>query len=117
MLRRQRIDIGVLQNIETLGIGLHQAIFDAVVNHLDEVSGADRPGVNVALLDPAIAALASRGAWDIADARRQRREDRIKAIHPRLVAADHHAVATLDAPDAAGGADVDIMDATLFQDL
>src|ERR1700753_2902372 len=103
MLRRQRIALGILQDIETLVIGLHQAIFDAVVNHLDEVSGADRPGMNVALLDPAITALASSGARDVADARRQRCEDRIEALDHRLVTADHHAVAALDAPDAAGG--------------
>src|ERR1700761_939676 len=117
MLRGQRVDIGILQDIETLGIGLHQAIFDAVVDHLDEVSGADRSGVDVALLDPAITALAPRGARDVADARRQRREDRVEAIDLRLVAADHHAIAALNAPDAAGGADIDVMDATLFQGL
>src|SRR5438105_11064302 len=115
MLRRQAVDIGVLQDIKTLGIGLHQAIFDAVVNHLDEVAGADRAGVNVALFDPGIASLAPFGARDIADARRQRREDWIETIDHRLVAADHHAVAALDTPDAATGANVDIMDAAFLQ--
>src|ERR1700688_889373 len=117
MLRRQRLDIGILQDIETLGIGLHQAIFDAIVNHLDEMPSADRTGVDVTLLDPLITPLASAGARDVADARRQRREDRVEAIDHRFVAADHHAIAALDAPDAAGGADIDVMDATLFQDL
>ncbi len=35
----------------------------------------------------------------------------------RLVAADHHAIAAVDAPDAAGGADVDVMDAVLPERL
>ena len=42
MLRRQRLDVGVLQDVEAFGIGLHQAVFDAVVDHLDEMAGADR---------------------------------------------------------------------------
>ena len=57
------------------------------------------------------------GARDIADAGRQRREDRIEPVDHRLVAADHHAIAALDAPDAAGGADVDIVDAARLQRL
>src|SRR5579863_6944151 len=117
MVLRQRLDIGVLQDVETFGIGLHQAIFDAVVNHLDEMPGADRTGVDVALLDPGIASLAPASAGDVADARRQRSEDRIEAIDHRLVAADHHAIAALDTPDAARGADIDIMDAALLQCL
>src|SRR6202165_5442571 len=101
MLCGQGVDIGILQDVKTFGIGLHQAIFDAVMNHLDEVPGADRAGVNVALLDPDIASLAAASAWNLAKARRQCREDRIEPIHPRLVAADHHAIAAVDTPDAA----------------
>src|SRR6267154_738259 len=115
MLGGQRVDIGIPENVESLGIGLHQAIFDAVVNHLDEVPGADRAGMNIALLDARIASLAAAGALDIADARRQACEDRIEAIDHRLVAADHYAIAARDAPHAARRADVDIVDATLFQ--
>ena len=66
MVGGQGVDIGVLQDVETLGIGLHQAVFDAVVNHLDEMPGADGTGVNVALLDPGIAPFAPVGARDIA---------------------------------------------------
>ena len=78
MLRRQRVDIGVLQDVEAFGIGLHQAVFDAVVDHLDEVAGADRAGMDVALLDARIAPFAAGRARNVADARRQRlrRSDR-----------------------------------------
>src|SRR5262249_41952845 len=40
-------------------------------------------------------------------------EDRIEPVDDGLVAADHHAIAALDAPDAAGGADIEIMDSAL----
>src|SRR5260370_34357272 len=108
MVRRQRLAIGVLQDVKSFGIGLHQAVFDAVMDHLDEMPGADRAGMDIALLDPGIASLAPRGARDIADARRERGENRVEPVDHGLVAADHHAIAALDAPDAASGADVPI---------
>ena len=114
MVLRQCVDIGVLQDVETFGIGLHQAIFDAVVDHLDEMPGADRAGVEIALLDAGVASLPPLGARNVAEAGRKRGEDRVEAFDHLLVAADHHAVAALDAPDAAGGADVDVMDAALL---
>ena len=43
------------------------------------------------------------------DAGRQRLEDRIEMPHGRLRSADHHAVAALQAPDAAAGADIHIV--------
>ncbi len=42
---------------------------------------------------------------------RQRREDRVEVLDHVGLAADHHAVAALQAPDAAAGADVDVVDA------
>src|SRR6187402_1197360 len=117
MIGRQRIDIGVLEDVEAFGIGLHQAVFDAVVDHLDEMPGADRAGMDVALLDAGIAPLTSLRAWNVAGAGRERGEDRIEPIDHLFLAADHHAIATVEAPDSAGGADVDIVDAALLQRL
>src|SRR6478609_7852733 len=114
---RQRFDIGVLENIKTLGIGLHQAVLDAVVDHLDEMSGADGTGMDITLFDARVAAIAAGRARDVADAWRQRREDRIEAIHHLLLTADHHAIAAVDAPDAARGTDIDIEQALLLQRL
>ena len=54
---------------------------------------------------------------DIAATGRERRQDRIDARYGARVAADHHAIAALQAPDAAARADVEIMDAALFQRL
>src|SRR5258708_11370551 len=81
------------------------------------MSGAGRAGVDVALRDARIAALASLCVWDVADPRCKAREDRIEPVDHGLVAADHHAIAALDAPDAAGGANIEIMDAVLLQRL
>src|ERR1044072_4278564 len=117
MLLRKRVDIGVLQYVKTFGVGLHQSVFDAVVHHLDEVTRAHGTCVNIALLDPRIAALAPAGARNIADPGRQRGKDRIEPVDHGLVAADHHAITALDAPDAAAGADVDIVDALFVERL
>ena len=40
-------------------------VADSIVDHFDKVSGADRAGVNIALLDARIATLAPGGALDI----------------------------------------------------
>ena len=98
------------QDVEALGIGLHEAVLDAVVDHLHEMAGAARAGMDVALLRPWVAVLASRRARDFADARRERAEDRVEPIDGLLVAADHHAVAALQPPYAAGCADIDVVD-------
>src|SRR5438105_15921059 len=79
------------------------------------MTGPDRAGMDVALLDPQIAAVAPRRARNIADPGGQRLEDRIEPIHDRFVAADHHAIAAIDPPDPAAGADVDVVDTALLQ--
>src|SRR5262249_34966611 len=48
---------------------------------------------------------------DVAAARCKRGEDWIEMFHSFGFAADHHAIAALKTPDAAAGADVDIVDA------
>src|SRR5712675_2162539 len=78
---------------------------------------ADGSGVDVTLLDTRIASCAAAGTRNVADAGRQRRKDRIEPVDDRFFAADHHAVAALDAPDAAAGSDVDVMDAAFPERL
>ena len=87
-------ELRLVHQLEALGVGLHHPVLHAVVDHLHEVarrrrrrSGASRP------------------------AGRARRGSARAAATRLLVAADHHAVADLEAPDAAGGADVDVVDA------
>ena len=45
----------------------------------------------------------------------ERFEDWIHAIHGLFVSADHHAVSTFEAPNAATGADVEVMNTGLFE--
>ena len=42
--------VGLAQDVEALGVGGHHAVLDAVVHHLDEVPGAVRAAVQVAVL-------------------------------------------------------------------
>ena len=90
-------DVRGLEQLVALGVGVHQAVLDAVVHHLRVVPGADRAGVDEALLARAL--------------RAQRVEDRHGPLHVRRGAADHQAVAVLQAPDAAGDAAVEVADA------
>ena len=106
-----------MQDVEALGVGLHQSVLDAVMHHLDEVPGTGRAGVDVTALGAAIAFLAPWRARDIAKPGSKRRKDRIEVIHGLLRAADHHAIAALDTPDAAGGAAIDVADTLLGQFL
>jgi hypothetical protein len=104
-------DIGVLENVQAFGVGGHQAIFNSVVHHLHEMAGAGWATVEIALFGSARSFLASWSAWCIAASGRERLEDRVEMPHDVVLAADHLAIAALEAPDAAAGADVDVMNA------
>src|SRR6185503_20492662 len=97
----QLLGSGAAQDMEALGIGLHQAVLDAVVDHLDEAARAARPAVEIAVLNARIAPLAAGRGRDVARAGRERAEDRVEVLDRVLIAADHQAVAALEAPDAA----------------
>ena len=71
-------DAGVTQDVEPLGVRLHQSVLDAVVDHLDEVPGARRAAVEVALFGRA-SLLRDQGARDVADARGERLRNRVEA--------------------------------------
>ena len=108
--------VGVVQDVQPLRIRGHHAVLDAVVDHLHEVAGAARAAMQVAALGGAAGRLASRRARRRLDARGESGEDRARAgeRRPRL-AADHQAVAPLQAPDAAARADVHVVDALRLQ--
>src|SRR3954469_9237736 len=73
------------------------------------------PGVEIALRRPRIAAFTAARCGDLPCRRRQRLEDGVEPLHHGLFAADHQAIAALQPPDAATGADVEVMDALLVQ--
>src|SRR5690242_7481667 len=58
LLLRECFAVGILEDVQAFGEGLHQAVLDAIVHHFDEVPGAIWPGVNVAPLGACIAAIA-----------------------------------------------------------
>jgi len=57
------------------------------MDHLHEMSGAHRAGVQIAVFDARIASLAIRRLGDRARARRQRRENRIQPVDDLFFAA------------------------------
>src|SRR6202021_228843 len=77
-------DIRRTQNAEALGIGGHQSIFDAVVDHLDEMTRAAGSAMQVAGFGGAGGGLLSpRGTRDVADPGSEGFEDRIQKMqHP-----------------------------------
>src|SRR5215469_15490332 len=86
-----------MYRVEPFGVGLHQAVLDTVVNHLQVVTGTMPADVGIA---------AFRG---------EGKEDRLEAfVHLRL-AAYHEAVAVLETPDTAARADVDVVNAAGFE--
>src|SRR3990170_2861670 len=91
------IELGGFQQLESLSVGLQHAVLDAVMNHLDEMAGPARPDMEKAV----------RG--------RKSFENRFEAGDDFFFAADHHAVADLEPPDAAAGAGVDKMHAVALE--
>src|SRR3954453_9380935 len=55
LIRRELFGGPSLEEIEALRISLHQAIFDPIVHHLDEMARTGRAGMDVALLGPIVA--------------------------------------------------------------
>src|SRR5262245_44351879 len=104
-------DVGGAKDTQAFGVGGHDPVLDAVVHHLDEVPGAARPAVQISLLGCLADLLSSRRACDVPDAGPEPREDRVEALDDVVLAADHHAVPALQAPDAAARAHVDVVNA------
>src|SRR5258708_27036061 len=104
-----------MENVEAFGVGLHQAVLDTVVDHLDKMAGAGRAAIKVALFDGAGGLFTSGCARNVPAAWRQCFEDGIEMAKSFLRSANHHAVATLQTPHAAAGSYVDIVDSLVAQ--
>src|SRR5258705_9764474 len=104
-------DIRGAQDAEPFGVGGHDPVLDAVVNHLDEVADTVRSAVEISPLGGSVDGLAPGRAGDVAGAGSQPREDRIEVFDHRRLAADHQTIPSLSSPDAAAGADVHVVDA------
>ena len=108
-LMRVPADVGVSQNAHPFGIRRHDSILDPIVDHFDEMPGATRTAMQIALFGGAAKLLSCRRACDVPAAGRQRGKDGIQTLNDRCLAADHHAVAALQSPDAAARADIDVV--------
>src|ERR1700688_3516314 len=104
-------DVGVLQNVESLGVGGHQAVFDAVVDHLDEMAGTRWTTVKVTLFGRAPHFLAARSSRSITTAGSERFEDGIETLYDVIFAANHLAIAALESPNSTARANVDVVNA------
>src|SRR5262245_11045951 len=104
-------DIGGTQYAQAFGVGGHDSIFDSVVDHLYEMAGPVWTAIQITLLGCPFGLLASRRARDVSSAWCKCREDRIETINHFRLAADHHAVASLQSPHTAARANVDVVDA------
>src|ERR1035441_4915105 len=82
-------DIGRANNIEPLGVSGHDAVLDAVVHHLDEVSATVRSAVQIALFGRTARLLASRCSRYVTDARRNGLEDGIEVLHGSVRSEEH----------------------------
>src|SRR5262249_23674514 len=95
-------DVGISQDTQALGVSSHDAVFDAVVYHLDEVACTVRAAVQVTLLGGTADFLETRGAGNfIAPTWGECRKNRVDVLYHIRLAANHHAVAALQPPDPA----------------
>src|SRR5678815_4588628 len=83
------LEFARVDQLEALAVGLHHPVLDPVVDHLDKV-----PRAALAEVRPPV-------RW------RERVESWLHVVDRARLAADHHAVADLEAPDAARDADVE----------
>src|ERR1039457_5234442 len=103
-------DVGVLNDGQALGDRGHHPVLDAVVDHFHEVPGAIRPAVQIAIRSRPRGPGPAGGGLGTADTRSKGAEDGVQPLHRLVLAADHEAVAALEAVYPARGADVQVVD-------
>src|SRR5712675_2132201 len=101
----------MLENIQAFRVSRHQSILDPVVHHFNEVARARRAAVEIAFFRSARGLLAPWSTRRITAPRSQRVENGIKVANGVIFAANHLAVAALQAPHAAAGANINIVNA------
>src|SRR5271155_2188411 len=73
--------VGVLENVKTFGVGGHEAVLDAVMNHFDEVSRAAGATVEIAVFSGAAGNFFAAGsAIDVAASGSESFEDGIQVL-------------------------------------
>jgi hypothetical protein len=79
------------------------------------VTGAVRPRMDVTALCAWVAAIPAWRSRHVSHSWCERGKDRVEAVDDILLAADHHAVATFQTPDAAARSNIDIMQTALLE--
>src|SRR5262249_23706149 len=102
-------NIGGLEHPKTFGISRHHPVFDAVMDHFDEMAGTMRSTMHITLLRRTVDLYPAKRARNMAAAWRKRTEYWIDVLPPLVLAAVHHAIAAYQSPVSAARADVEIM--------
>src|SRR5438477_11286320 len=79
------------------------------------MTGAGRAAINIAIFRRSGELLTTRCAGDIAAARGKSLENRIELPNDFFEAANHHAVTAFQAPNAAAGANIHVVNAFFFE--
>ena len=101
--------ISGFQNTNPFRIRGHDSVFDPVMDHLHKMAGAVRPAMQITLFGRTAKFVPAGRARYFASARREGGENRIEMLNYLCVATDHHAITTFQAPDAAAGSNIDIV--------
>ena len=104
------------QHIEAFRVGFHQAVFDPVMHHFDEMARTRRAAMQITAFSRSARRASFRGR-NSGHTGRQRGKDRIEIFNRPLLAADHQAVTAFEAPHPATGPDIDEMDTFAAQDF
>src|SRR5665213_1337905 len=105
----------MVQDIQSFRIRCHHAVLDAVVDHLDKVTGAAWTAVQIAVFGGAPYFLTTGCARRRIDTWSKGGKNGVDALHYIIVSAYHQAVATFRSPDAATCPRIHIVDALRFQ--
>src|SRR5690349_19270363 len=110
-------DVRPAQDPKPLSVSRHHAVLDTVVDHFYEMAAPTGTTVQIAELSGAVEFFASRRPRNIAPPWCEPVEDWIEMLDRFRLAADHHAVASLQPPNATTRADIDIVNSPRFEFL
>jgi hypothetical protein len=105
------------QDVHAFRVRGHEAVLDAVVDHLHEVARAGRAAMQIALLGGSGVAPSAGSARRRLEPGCDAFENRIQVTDNLLISTDHQTVAALQPEHPAAGAAIDVMYAALLKRL
>src|SRR5277367_57580 len=100
-----------MKNVESLSVGGHNAVLDAIVDHLHEMACSAGSTMQIPLFRVVRRTRAACRANDVANARSNTLKDRIEMVDGILRSANHQAVAAFETPDTTAGPYINVMNA------